>query len=308
MGKNELKNLVIHKASTPPTAPVEGQIYYNTSDGKLYVYSSNSWSSSGIEGDSYTKAEIDNMFAQSGNLPSQTGNSGKVLTTNGSVASWNHIINIHKSDQTTQNISNLTINKLSKAEYDSLVNAGQIKESELYQITDISTIIDNKADIGISYTKDEVDQLLNEKEILEVLIGSESPNLNLVGKLGQLYINTDTDIVYVCSKIVTIEDVSGISYQYNWKDITTIGSQTSTLTITLSADNWSQDNEQEIQISGINNNQTILVSPKTSNDYSNEDLYLKHRIWCKSQDINKLVFGCKSIPQENISVSISITE
>lgn len=42
---NQVKNLVIHKSSVEPDNPVEGQMYYNTSDQKLYLYSDNEWKS-----------------------------------------------------------------------------------------------------------------------------------------------------------------------------------------------------------------------------------------------------------------------
>jgi hypothetical protein len=41
--KNELQNVVIHKLATAPAAPVEGQLYYNTTDDLFYIYQSSSW-------------------------------------------------------------------------------------------------------------------------------------------------------------------------------------------------------------------------------------------------------------------------
>ncbi|GIW61145.1 MAG: hypothetical protein KatS3mg087_2211 [Patescibacteria group bacterium] len=42
---NEARNIVIHKATSAPTSPtpVEGQLYYNTSEDKLYYYDGASW-------------------------------------------------------------------------------------------------------------------------------------------------------------------------------------------------------------------------------------------------------------------------
>jgi hypothetical protein len=41
--KNEIQNVVIHKLATAPSTPVEGQIYYNTSDERWYLRQSGSW-------------------------------------------------------------------------------------------------------------------------------------------------------------------------------------------------------------------------------------------------------------------------
>lgn len=41
--KNELQNVVIHKLATAPSAPVEGQLYYNTTDDLFYIYQTSTW-------------------------------------------------------------------------------------------------------------------------------------------------------------------------------------------------------------------------------------------------------------------------
>lgn len=43
LNKNELKNHVIHKAASAPLSPIQGQIYFNTSDNTLYVYDGTAW-------------------------------------------------------------------------------------------------------------------------------------------------------------------------------------------------------------------------------------------------------------------------
>jgi hypothetical protein len=54
--------------SAAVTSPQEGQVSYLKSDDGIYTYSGSAWISAG--------------------LPSQTGNSGKYLTTNGTIPSW----------------------------------------------------------------------------------------------------------------------------------------------------------------------------------------------------------------------------
>ena len=42
-GKNQLINIVVHVATSDPGSPAEGQIYYNSSDDKLYLYTGSTW-------------------------------------------------------------------------------------------------------------------------------------------------------------------------------------------------------------------------------------------------------------------------
>ena len=89
-------------SSNPPASPEEGQFWFDTDTNELFMYDSIYWIEvSGAPTDyseyltassastiystiNYVDNEINNIDA----LPSQSGNSGKYLTTSGSVASW----------------------------------------------------------------------------------------------------------------------------------------------------------------------------------------------------------------------------
>ena len=41
--KNEIQNVALQRLAAAPSSPVEGQVYYNTTDDKVYVYADGSW-------------------------------------------------------------------------------------------------------------------------------------------------------------------------------------------------------------------------------------------------------------------------
>ena len=43
LNKNELQNAVLHPLATAPSNPAEGQVYYNSTDDTVYVYTGSAW-------------------------------------------------------------------------------------------------------------------------------------------------------------------------------------------------------------------------------------------------------------------------
>lgn len=103
--KNEIQNVVLQPLSTPPSDPKIGQKYFNTNDKNEYRWNGTAWvtyqaplsttSASTIsipngiiKGDGSTLTAATAGTDYQAPLPSQIGNSGKYLTTNGSVLSW----------------------------------------------------------------------------------------------------------------------------------------------------------------------------------------------------------------------------
>ena len=171
--QNQLKNTVIEQLASAPVSAKAGQVYFNTTTKKFCVCvdaDNQTWESfatvdalasavSDLDGKIALKADqtaleqaitdLEGKIDAKDHLPEQTDNAGKVLTTNGTSASWDHVIKMNNVTEGTEaGLSKLVINKLTKSEYDALEAAGQIKDTELY-ITDAE-----------AYTKEEIDSSL----------------------------------------------------------------------------------------------------------------------------------------------------
>lgn len=82
---SKFTNVVVDSGASFPQSPTEGELFYRTDDDTLYAYNGSAW---------ITTAGQDLA------LPTQTGNSGKYLTTDGSAASWS-TVNVNSLDSAT---------------------------------------------------------------------------------------------------------------------------------------------------------------------------------------------------------------
>lgn len=83
LSQNELQNAVLHKLAAAPASPVVGQIYYNTTDKKAYIYHEDTgWENLGLSEALIQKLEGIEEGADKvlyGTLPAAAENNGKVV-------------------------------------------------------------------------------------------------------------------------------------------------------------------------------------------------------------------------------------
>lgn len=65
LNQNELKNAVIDNLTASPISPIEGQIYYNTTDEQTYMYTSTGWEPMGYHAHTHVNGEDDIQLATS---------------------------------------------------------------------------------------------------------------------------------------------------------------------------------------------------------------------------------------------------
>jgi hypothetical protein len=146
--------------STAPASPPGGALWYNNEDGFLYLRISTAWVEVG----------------GGASLPQQTGNAGKVLTTNGTTASWSNSIAaagsnaqiLYNNNGTTAGSANLTFDGSNVTAGAYLYSAGS---SAFTVLNDISTQYDGvKCHFVLKVDQNTINTIVDSKD-LEVVSG-----------------------------------------------------------------------------------------------------------------------------------------
>ena len=214
-----------------------------------------------------------------GGLPSQTGQSGKFLTTDGTDASW--------SDKPLVNTATGT----------RALCIGNASSSGNYSI-----VIDS---VGASSTADDAINIgaRTRQSNYNLLIGASNENM----PKGCIFLN-GTTVRPMYQNIGVGEFWIGVSmgsygayYQITdrFGHIPTARLTKVNTTITLAAADWSS-NTQTVSVTGMSADGVVMVSP----DPTDQSAYTSAGILCTAQAAGTLTFACDTVPSADIDVNV----
>jgi hypothetical protein len=259
-----------------------------------------------------------------GGLPSQTGNAGKFLTTDGTDASWGAINALENKATFGTPINGIGIGNVAKANAYRTIVIGEAATDN----TNVGSA-GNYQGVAIGYkasiTGNNAIAIGQSTESKGIVIGQESQTFGndtiCIGKSGrvsgdysvgigwQVRITSSRTFVIGVSNGQYINDpnsfylVSG-SNNYKMLDLTDGTIPTARLTkvnttITLAAADWSS-NTQTVSVTGMTATGVVLVSP----DPTDQSAYTSAGIICSAQAAGTLTFTCSTTPSADLSVNV----
>lgn len=203
---------------------------------------------------------------------------------------------------TNTNVTNLKINELTEAQYDTAVQGGVIGANELSIITDL----DDAIQVSTMPTA-----AAGELGKVYQYIGATNANYTH-GYFYECVSDGATPPVYSWSNVQVQASSGGLPSQTgnSGKFLTTDGTDASwatinalqnTATATLAVNDWSS-NTQTVTVQGVTASNTVFVAPAPA---SNAD-YVAGGIVCTAQASNSLTFTCATTPSSAITVNVCI--
>lgn len=288
IGANEISILTdmdeAIQVSTMPTASATelGKVYQfiGTTDANYthgYFYEC---VSDGQQPATYSWSNVQ-VQASSGSLPSQTGNAGKFLTTDGTDASWSDkpLVN------TATGTGSLSIGGGVASGNYSLVLSGNwtgAGSSSANQTTNINTdSTQTKSNLLIGR--------MNNNLPFGCIFLNGSTNRPSSGiAAGEFWVNVSNGLFSSTYKIMSYDGTIPTDR------LTKVNS-----TITLTAAGWSS-NTQTVNVTGMTATGVVMVSP----DPTDQSAYTSAGIICTAQAAGTLTFTCTSVPSADIDVNV----
>lgn len=228
----------------------------------------------------------------SGGLPSQTGNSGKFLTTDGTNASWGQLL--IDTNRRSVVIGNTTKN--SPNQIANIVIGGRPFTSNSAEFNSQCICIGDdslsKGQYGITIGMSS--EISNANAVYGIAIGYNSKvSASNAIQLGYYKTNSDANTFKVGNENGNFEIMSADG------TIPTARLTKVNTTITLASANWSA-NSQTVNVTGMTATGVVLVSP----DPTDQADYTSAGILCTAQAAGTLTFTCDSVPSGDIDVNV----
>lgn len=177
LNKNELQNAVIQVLASAPASPKKGQIYYNSTDNKLYYYNGSAWQAVGTG---------------SGAVDSVNGKTGVVVLTQDDVGDGTTYVKTH---------NDLT---------DALVTAinGAIQSTEKGANSGVATL-DSVGKVPASQLPSYVDDVIEGYYYNGAFYEDSSHTQQITPATGKIYVDLSTEKAYRWSGSVYVEISQG---------------------------------------------------------------------------------------------------
>ena len=234
--------------------------------------------------------------ASSGGLPSQTGQSGKFLTTNGTDASWGNAlqntatgtdaITICGTASAFENSINIGVGSKAKRE---CVIIGHNAQTGNYTGTyGVAVGSDTKISTNVGY---------------EVALGNRAQcaasHANQIGSTGNVTTNSDANTFKFANSNGNYEIMSADGTIPKERLVNAISKPSTMPELTVAG--WS-NNTQTVTVTGVTATNTVFVSPAPSSAAD----YAAAGIVCTAQAADSLTFTCTTVPANAITVNVVI--
>lgn len=276
--------------------------------------------SDGAVSPTYSWEQLD-VQPQGDSLPSQTGQSGKFLTTDGSSASWatisalqntatgtdaltilgtattqDYAINIGSNSQ-AQSIEDVAIGKNAQAnggnEQSVAVGSGAKATGAKSIALGSSAYAYGNASVAIG----RLSQVNNSRNYSIAIGFGAQVNADRAIQIGrngsENAVNTDANTFKVANANGNFEIMSADG------TIPTARLTKINTTVTLAAASWSS-NSQTVSVIGMTADGVVLVSP----DPTDQSAYTSAGILCTTQNTDELMFTCDTVPSNDINVTV----
>lgn len=263
-------------------------------------------------------------------LPSQTGNAGKFLVTNGTSAGWSNTIS-----NNSNSVSSLTLDNAATGGYKPFLKCNQaigslllygygtsgfcISTSSPLEISKGIIPGSNPADIGFSnstyqtvtkwncvYT-DKISSAYNKFVTVPSVNGKIALQIDTLPTAassyeGVIYQYTGaTDSTYTNGHFYKCVSDGQTPATYSWEEVSMGGGGSTGTTASLVVANWSS-NTQTVNVTGVTASNNVIVAPAPASQAD----YTAAGIICTAQANNSLTFSCQTVPTSAITVNVLI--